>query len=227
MWHVCLTSALINTNTKAMKGNMEGDSDSAEQSLLTWSKMSSSLFYPNSTLSLWTPDTNADVDSQMVSGCSTLPPWTCTLPAPPPPPPLMTCSPPAISKLWSLVSGCHLMRRVWGSDWRWLGEYQTLTFLCHQASQRPHLQQPVKVASTHMLTSRPPQRYTHTPVQIWLPGFSKHSFEDWLSLFSFYPFNGKKKPTCFFSSRMLAPRGVNGFPRSPLSQFEFPCFVLR
>lgn len=153
---MCLTAALINASTEAMKGSMEGDSDSHEQPLLSLSKTSGSLFYPNSTLSLRTPDTNAgEAESQMVSGCSALPRRTCTLLAPT----LMTCSLPAISKLWSRLSGRHLMRRVCGSDWRWLGEYQTLTFLCHQASQRPHPQQPVKVASAHMLTGGPPQRY--------------------------------------------------------------------
>lgn len=56
-----------------MKGNME-DSDSDEQLLLSLSKTSGSLLYPNSTLSLRTPDTNAgEAESQMVSGCSALP----------------------------------------------------------------------------------------------------------------------------------------------------------
>lgn len=71
-----------------------------------------------------------------------------------------SCFPPSwrvfhqqFSQLWSLLSGRHLMRSVWGSDWRWLGEYQTLTFLCHLTSQRP----PVQVALAHILTSSFPR----------------------------------------------------------------------
>lgn len=41
---MCLTAALIDANTEAMKGNMEGDSDSDEQALLSLSKTSGSLF---------------------------------------------------------------------------------------------------------------------------------------------------------------------------------------
>lgn len=78
---MCLISALINTNIEAMKRNMEGNS--AEQPLLTWSKMRGSLFYPNLTLSLRAADTNANAERLMVSGCSVLPRWTCALPAPP------------------------------------------------------------------------------------------------------------------------------------------------
>lgn len=163
---VCLISASINTNIQTMKGNME--ENSAEQPLLTLSKRSSSLFYPNLTLSLWTPDTNANVKRLMVSGCAVLSQWTCTLPVPLPH--LMTCLLPAILKLWSLLSGRHLMRCVWGCDWRWLGEFQTLTFLCHPTSQRPHShrQTPWEIHTTH---------------QIWLSGFSKHPLKFYFPYF--------------------------------------------
>lgn len=38
-------------------------------------------------------------------------------------------------KLWSWLSGPHLPRSVQGGDWRWWGENQRLTFLCHLTSQ--------------------------------------------------------------------------------------------
>lgn len=137
----------------------------------------------------------------------------------PPPHALMTGLLPAIWKLWFLLSGRHLTRCVWGGYWRWLGEYQTLIFLCHPASQRPHLQQPVQVAHTHRLTIRPPQRCTQ---------LTKSDFLDFqkvlLSLFSFYPFNEKTSTVLFFSSRMPTPCSVNALPRSRPSLFEFLLF---
>lgn len=41
-------------------------------------------------------------------------------------------------QLWSWLSDHHLMRCVWGRDWRRRGEYQRLTFLCHLTSQEAH-----------------------------------------------------------------------------------------
>lgn len=78
---VCLIPALINTNIQVMKRNIE--ENSAEQPLLTLSKRRGGLFYLNLLLSFWTPDTNADAERLMVSGCSVLTQWTCTIPSSP------------------------------------------------------------------------------------------------------------------------------------------------
>lgn len=209
---MCLTAALINANTEAMKGNMEGDSDSDEQPLLSLSKTSGSLFYPNSTLSLRTPDTNAgEAESQMVSGCCALPPTD------------LHSSCPHLNDVFSASNFETLISAVWPSSDEarlrrrlrvigWIsdadislssGITEATSAAAGKGGVRPH---------AHRLT---PSEIRIPPVQnltswIFKTLFLKMCFPYLVSILLMK----KKRKTCFFSSRTLAPRGVNGFPLS-------------
>lgn len=61
-------------------------------------------------------------------------------------------------QLWSVRSASHLMRCVWGGDWRWWGEYWRLTFLCHLTSHAAH----VSVARTGGVSSEALYKSTQT-----------------------------------------------------------------